>query len=371
MHGGNLVWAATLAGCSPSAILDFSASINPLGPPQSALDALQVSIPDLRNYPDPDYRALRQALSQHHDLPIEWILPGNGSAELLTWASRELATLPLTYLLTPAFGDYFRALKAFNAPLQLQPLSGFDDRPTPANAASPLDDLAQLAQLANPTAGLLINNPHNPSGRLFSAEAILPLLPQFKLVVIDEAFMDFLPPSTQQSLIDAVVDYPNLVILRSLTKFYSLPGLRLGYAIAHPDRLQQWQQWRDPWSVNTLAAAAAIAALQDTAFQQKTWDWLAEARSQLVAGLAQLPHLFPLPSSANFLLVRCQISVTALQQQLLTQHQILIRDCVSFPELGDGYFRVAVRTVAENQRLIDGLAQVLSQHLSQHLPQQP
>ncbi|PSB05934.1 threonine-phosphate decarboxylase, partial [filamentous cyanobacterium CCP2] len=136
------------------------------------------------------------------------------------------------------------------------------------------------------------------------------------------------------------------------------PGLRLGYAIAHPDRLQRWQQWRDPWTVNVLAEAAAMAALKDQAFQRQTWEWLNEARSQLFHGLAALPGLRPLPGAANFLLVESDYPVVPLQQQLLRQHQILIRNCLSFPELGDRFFRVAVRTVAENQRLLAGLAAV-------------
>ncbi len=352
-HGGNLVWAASWAGCPPADILDFSASINPLGLPQSAVLAIQANLAALRDYPDPEYLALRQALSQQHNLPIDWILPGNGAAELLTWAGRELAKLAATYLLTPSFSDYLRALNGFGAKITRQPLK--------LESAPP-----HLLIPAPPGCGLLLNNPHNPTGRLFSVQAILPLLYQFALVVIDEAFMDFLPPAQQQSLIELVPKYPNLVILRSLTKFYSLPGLRLGYAIAHPERLKRWQTWRDPWSVNLLAAEAGVAVLQDYAFQQRTWDWLPPARQQLFDGLAALPALQPFPGSANFLLVRSQMHVPTLQQQLLSQHQILIRDCLSFPELGESYFRVAVRTVSENQRLLDALADCLPSLASPH-----
>lgn len=316
---------------------------------------MQANFSNLRDYPDPDYHLLREALSHQHQLPVEWILPGNGSAELLTWASRELAALEATHLFTPAFGDYWRALRAFEARVVTHSLL---EANWFAQAVMPVP-LSKLESQAT-AQGLLLNNPHNPSGRLFTVESILPLLEQFHLVVIDEAFMDFLPLQQQQSLIDRVPDYPNLVILRSLTKFYSLPGLRLGYAIAHPDRLKRWQQWRDPWSVNLLAAVAAVAVLQDTTFQQQIWDWLPPARSRLFAGLANLPLLTPLPSAANFLLVHCQTSVTQLQQRLLQQHQILIRDCLSFAELGDAYFRVAIRTLEENQRLLDGLAAGLS-----------
>ncbi|MCZ0904078.1 aminotransferase class I/II-fold pyridoxal phosphate-dependent enzyme, partial [Microcoleus sp. HI-ES] len=139
--------------------------------------------------------------------------------------------------------------------------------------------------------GLLLNNPHNPTGLLFAREAILPYVKQLGMVVVDEAFMDFLPPSEQETLIDAVEEFPNLVILRSLTKFYSLPGLRLGCAIAHPDILRRWQLLRDPWPVNTLAAAAAAAVVRDAAFERQTWDWLPVARRELFEGLANLPGL--------------------------------------------------------------------------------
>ena len=173
--------------------------------------------------------------------------------------------------------------------------------------------------------------------------------------------MDFLPPEAEQSLIGLVQEYENLVILRSLTKFYSLPGLRLGYAIAHPQRLAKWKSWRDPWPVNTLAAAAAIAALEDTEFQNLTWKWLPGARNQLFQGLASIPGLTPIEGSVNYLLVESQRPTSQLQQNLLRQHQILIRDCLSFKELGDRFFRVAVRTKADNQCLLTALETIQNQ----------
>lgn len=353
-HGGNLAWAAALAGCPPELILDFSASINPLGSPQSAVVAIQTHLQALRAYPDPEYHQLRAALGQVHQLPPDWILPGNGSAELLTWAGFELSKLAVTYLITPAFGDYRRALRAFETNVLECPLSNFgfwilDFGLVIKNHKS---------QIPNRD-GLLLNNPHNPTGCLFSRETILPYLEQFALVVVDEAFMDFLPPDQQQSLIPLVQQYPNLVILRSLTKFYSLPGLRLGYCVAHPDRLQRWQSLRDPWPVNALAAAVGIAVVEDADFQQQTWAWLAQARPQLFQGLAQLPGLQPYKSAANFLLVQSEQPSSLVQEKLLKHSKILIRDCLSFPELGDRYFRVAVRSLEDNQRLLNALSAIL------------
>ena len=387
-HGGNLVWAAALAGCPPSAILDFSASISPLGPPNSAIAAIMSQLGNLRHYPDPDYSELRLALSHFHNVPPEWILPGNGSAELLTLAGKELSQLAATILITPAFGDYYRSLAAYDANLLEFPLLGTlgdkgefafpslltDATPDATTERQSLQRGEPAQRAASGTSatrwlinrvlkpgfspsqcGLLLNNPHNPTGKLFSIAEILPYLEQFALVVVDEAFMDFLPPDEEQSLIGLICEYPNLVVLRSLTKFYSLPGLRLGYAISQSDRMNQWRSWRDPWPVNTLAAAAAIAAVADKEFQSLTWEWLESARNELFQGLAKLPGLQPLESAANFLLVESQHSVSQLQQQLLKDSQILIRDCLSFKELGDRYFRVAVRSKSDNQRLLAGL----------------
>jgi histidinol-phosphate/aromatic aminotransferase/cobyric acid decarboxylase-like protein len=168
-----------------------------------------------------------------------------------------------------------------------------------------------------------------------------------------------LPPEQSESLISLVEKYPNLIILRSLTKFYSLPGLRLGYAIGHPDYLQQWQAWRDPWPVNILAEAAAIAGIEDQAFQQQTWDWLKSARPNLEKNLASIAGLFPLTASVNFILVKTNFASSRLQKQLLMNHHLLIRDCLSFPELGDHFFRVAVRTEADHQKLLQGLTEFI------------
>jgi len=372
VHGGNLAWAAALAGCPPSAILDFSASISPLGPPESALDAIQAHLSSLTAYPDPDYGELRTALGEAFNVDPDWILPGNGSAELLTWAAWDLSKLEATYLVTPAFGDYWRALKAFGAqvldcPLDLKSWDWETGSGLVTDDLSVSDRSFVSPSLALPVPvaldvdrGLLLNNPHNPTGLLFGREAIRPYLEHLALVVVDEAFMDFLPPSEQQSSIAQVEEFPNLVILRSLTKFYSLPGLRMGCAIAHPDILRRWQLLRDPWPVNALAAAAAATVVRDTAFERQTWDWLPVARRELFEGLADLPGLRPMAGAANFLLVESSVSVAAIQKSLLQRHRILIRDCLSFPELGDRFFRVAVRERADNMRLIAGLADAIS-----------
>jgi L-threonine-O-3-phosphate decarboxylase len=355
-HGGNLSWAAEIADCSPCALLDFSASINPLGMPDSAIEVLNQSAIALTSYPDPNYSELKKAIAAHHNVDPLWILPGNGAAELLTWACRELADLKQTYLLTPGFADYDRALAAFGAKVKRIALTDFN-QPLLSTPGLPPSVTAPTALKQNN--GILLNNPHNPTGQWASAATVRSEIldnPHYSLVVVDEAFMDFLPESRSHSVIPWIQDYPQLVVVRSLTKFYAIPGLRLGYAVAHPDRLARWQKWRDPWSVNTLAARVGEVVLGDRAFQARTYGWLAEAKPLLIEGLKQIPGLEIFEGSVNFVLVRLDYSVMELQVRLLRNHRIYIRDCLSFVELGDRFFRVAVRTMDENQRLVAGLA---------------
>jgi L-threonine-O-3-phosphate decarboxylase len=343
-HGGNIEWAAAIAGCMPSEILDFSASINPLGMPASVMEVLRSpqTLAQIYHYPDPNYTRLRQAIAKYHQVSPDWIMPGNGAAELLTWACRDLAALDMVKLPVPAFTDYLRALRAAGANFEKISLE----------MGNKIEDLADSHRQS---IGILLNNPHNPTGSVYQRHQLLPLLESYDFVVIDEAFMDFLPPSESQSLIDLVGRHPNLVLLRSLTKFYALPGLRIGYAIAHPDRLRLWQTWRDPWSVNCLAMEAAIAALADREFQHKTWQWLPTARAHLYENLERIPGFSPMMGAANFLLVRSEQSVLPLRDYLLHKHRILIRDCQSFPELGDRYFRLCVRTLIEQEKLLQGI----------------
>ncbi|MEB3292186.1 MAG: threonine-phosphate decarboxylase CobD [Synechococcales bacterium] len=359
-HGGNLRWAAELVGCLPQDILDFSASINPLGLPDSAIAAIHTTLPTLTAYPDPHYQRLRQAIATHHGIDCDWILPGNGAAELLSLACRELAQ-HVTALFTPAFADYLRGLAAYDGVVGRLAIADFL---TDGHSAVP-KSRSLRQRLGNPSGSiaLLLNNPHNPTGYLWARSQIQAWIEEADLVIVDEAFMDFLPADRDQTVIEWVQQYPQLVVVRSLTKFYAIPGLRLGYAIAHPDRIKQWQTWRDPWSVNSLATAVGEAVLNDRPYQQRTYEWLAIAKPQLETGLQQLGLDF-YPSVSNFLLVKTAQSVPDLQRQLLQRDRILIRNCLSFPELGDRFLRIAVRLVPENHRLLLSLASLINPEVS-------
>jgi len=364
-HGGNLAATAARLGCRPSQLLDASASLVPFGPPWAARwPLLQAALglspgASLRGYPDRDYRALRTALAQCHQWESleapgpDWLLPGNGAAELFTWAARDGAAAGLNVLPQPGFADYPRALACWGGAWQPQPL--------------PLQAGVAPQAFPDPPAGavLWLTNPHNPTGALWSRASLEPLLERFALVIADEAFLPLVPDGERQSLIPLVPRHPNLVVIRSLTKLWSIAGLRLGYALGHPERLARWARWRDPWPVNGLAVAVAEALLADPAgwrrWTARVQGWVAREGPWLTAQLAALPGLTPLPSAANYLLVRGEVSLQPLRERLECRHRILVRDCRSFDGLGEHWLRIGYQGRRGNRRLLRALEQEWAQ----------
>jgi histidinol-phosphate/aromatic aminotransferase/cobyric acid decarboxylase-like protein len=372
-HGGNLEASAARLGCRPDQLLDASASLVPFAPPRALQQALRRA--PLRPYPDRGYTALRRRIAERHGLDPAWVLPGNGAAELFTWAGRDAAALGASLLPLPGFADYRRALDCWGGagrevplPLPGPPdgsLDGPPDRPPaglPAAAeAWPLPDGAEPV--------LWLTNPHNPSGQLWSRASLEPLLERHALVIADEAFLPLVPGGEAHSLVPLLAEHPNLVVIRSLTKLFAIAGLRLGYALGEPERLARWSRWRDPWPVNALAAAAGEALLADgrayARWCARVQSWVAAEGDWLQRQLAPLPGLTPLPSAANFLLLRGGSreqprSLEPLRQALERRHRILLRDCRSFAGLGEGWLRLGYQDRAGNRRIVRALSRELS-----------
>jgi histidinol-phosphate/aromatic aminotransferase/cobyric acid decarboxylase-like protein len=355
-HGGNRLAVARRLGCRPEQLLEASASLVPFGPPASVRTSLRRALAGaaIRDYPDRDQQALRQAIAQRHGLEAAMVLPGNGAAELFTWAGRDAAQAGVSLLPVPGFADYQRALACWQGAWRPLALPLRWSGPFPQPFAAPTEAAAVL----------WITNPHNPTGQLWSRESLVPLLERFALVIVDEAFLPLVPGGEAQSLLPWVGRCPGLVVIRSLTKLAAIPGLRLGYALADPTRLARWAAWRDPWPVNGLAAAAGVALMADRAWDQRVQGWLAREGPWLAGELAQLPGLVPMASAANFLLVRGEragqpCSLNGLRLALEQRHRILVRDCRSFTGLGESWLRLAVLDRRGNRRLLGALAQEL------------
>jgi len=358
IHGGNRIAAARRLGCSPARLLDASASLVPFGPPAGLRRQLGRALhggpaSPLRDYPERGYAALRGVIADHHALPADWVLPGNGAAELFTWAARDAAGTGRSLLPAPGFADYGRALACWGGSSDRQPLPVRWDDGFPA----PFPD--------SPAADVLwICNPHNPPGQLWSLASLEPLLERYALVIADEAFLPLVPGGEAQSLVPLLARTPNLVVIRSLTKLFAVAGLRLGYALASPERLARWAAWRDPWPVNALAALAGEALLGDrpgyARWSSRVERWVAREGAWLSARLAAVPDLVPMPSATNFLLVRGErqgrpLDLEPLRRGLEERHRILLRDCRSFEGLGSGWLRIALLDRPSHRRLLRAL----------------
>ncbi len=351
-HGGTIFTVARTLGVATAQILDFSASINPLGMSPLVRAALTSSLDSLVHYPDASHIEIKQALANYHSLPLQNFTIANGSTGLIYNLP---AVLPgkKALIISPSFSEYVRALKQHGweaGHFVLTPENDF------------FIDLAKLERsLAGGVDALFLCNPGNPNGTLYSLKLIEQIytlcLSAGTFLVLDEAFMDFCEECSAKQMITAC---DKAIILRSMTKYFAIPGLRLGYAICNEPLAKRLESMGGPWSVNTLALTAGVAALQDTPHNRRTLEYIWQERAKLSQLLGQFSQLKVYPSSANYLLLEITNNQTSLEiKEELLLHRILIRDCASFTGLTDKFFRIAVRTEEENTSLIEKLGRIL------------
>jgi threonine-phosphate decarboxylase len=341
-HGG------TSLPCHESAI-DFSVNINPLGPPLSVLALLRDKLPGIARYPDGECAALTGRLAAVHEVAPNQIVVGNGSTELIYAIARACRPARIA-MAEPTFTEYLRASLLVGAAVEhwLAGGSNFDLEPFDPGEA----DLVWLC------------NPNSPTGRLWPA-GVLPnwisRRPSTRFV-IDEAFLPFLEDEREHSLIAQVRALPNLIVLRSLTKLYAVPGLRLGYAVTTATLAQAIRSQLPAWSVNGLAQAAGLAAVADSGFLAMTRAWFKVERKAFDQALGRLvAHLEFIPSQANFSLLRLRHGSSGWLVRALAERGILIREASNFVGLSAEYLRVAMRTAAENERLIREMREAIAE----------
>lgn len=354
IHGGNIWGVSKKLHKRPGEILDFSASINPLGLSPKAAEGVRLSLSLAAPYPDPACVELKQALSAYYSVSALELLPANGSTQLI-YLLPEVLRPERALIVEPAFSEYALALKLYGCAcdgLALKESGGFalDLKRLAKRLGKARYDLVYIASPANPTGVATEKDALTEAAAICrSAGATL---------VVDEAFADFSPGT---SITQDAPSLGNVVVLRSMTKFFSMAGLRLGFMVSGAPAIKTFASHMPPWSVNTLASAAALASLSDKAYLRATADWIGSERPYLFERLKKLPGLTPFASDANYFLVKIDApSVTApvLKARLL-ERGIMIRDLSSFRGLGERYFRVAVRKRAENRRLLDGLSAAL------------
>ncbi len=356
VHGGNIYEVAASLGCAPEDLLDFSASINPLGPPAGLIDEVNRHFHRLIHYPDIHNRALTRALASFHGLDPDRVVIGNGSTELI-YRLPEVLRISRVLVVLPTFSEYPKAFELHGLAIDrllCGPNHGFQPS---------VRDLEQAALRSRPQA-ILVTHPGSPSGVLLEAPVRRWLLDfchrSGAFLVIDEVFADF---CEQESFKGQLLAAERLVLIRSMTKFYGIPGLRLGYVLCAPALAADLRRRLPPWSVNTLAQLAGVFCLRQQAYRTETLELIERERNRMRREMSAMAGLKVFDGQANYLLARLAPdgpTAAQIRDRLLAGHRLLIRDCSSFAGLDKHDFRVAVKRPEENDRLLDALSRLLN-----------
>lgn len=337
LHGGDVY---TYQG-----VRDLSANINPFGVPDRILSSINKSLCELPNYPDYACRGLRKKLAEDTGCKKEWIICGNGAADLLFTLAAALKPKK-ALLAVPGFAEYEEALNTSDTELIyyfLQRENGYQMSEEYLKLLTPDMEMAFLC------------SPNNPTGAVVKKELLLKIIRICKenhiLLVVDECFNDFLEEPEEYSVIDQIGQWDNLFILRSFTKMFAIAGLRLGYGItSNQDIIEKMYKFRQPWPVSIPAQAAGIAAVDEKEFVDRTRAFIRKEKEYIYKELERLDVKY-WKSAANYIMFQC---CTNLKERLL-KHQILIRDCSNYKNLDKGHYRVAVKSHEDNSAFIKGL----------------
>lgn len=347
IHGGN---------CLKRSIIDFSVNTNPLGLPKGLSCIISKNTDCVLRYPDPSSGRLKRKLAALHAVGTENIAIGNGSIEFIYLVPRAFKT-KRALIITPTFSEYEFAVRS-NGSI-----------PAFFNACEKDDfriDCARLAECLPRRDALFLCNPNNPTGAILHSDDVLYLsrfLRKYRgLLILDEAFIEFTGESERTAVISEALKNRSIVILRSLTKFFAIPGLRLGYAIGHKRIIEKIVKLQYPWNVNGPAQLAGVKVLADKVYMDRTRLFVAKERQYMSGRLGSIKGLRVYPSSANFIL--CKLQDASIQDsgeltQELLRRGIYIRACGNFRALNDKFFRVAVRRRDDNNRLINSMEKVL------------
>jgi cobyric acid synthase CobQ/L-threonine-O-3-phosphate decarboxylase len=347
-HGGNIHAAASVKAIEIDDILDFSANINPLGAPEWLRSCVSSGLDSILHYPDPAASALKKIISENYAIPLRNVLVANGSTELLYQLPRVLqckrAVVPV-----PCYIDYLKVMELAGIEVKTVELSEQHDF---------VVDLRKIETILEPDDLVVLGSPNNPTGRMVNSAEILHLANKSPRVtfLVDEAFLEFVDGA--ESLAGKAA---NIITLHSLTKFYAIPGLRLGFGV-FPDHIaDQLQKLLPPWTVNSLAQKVGEQALVDLEYQKKTRAYCLQCRKGMQEKLATFRDLKVFPTVANYFLIRLsdQFTVAELQERL-AGHNILIRDCSNYQGLGSQFFRIAVRSESENEQFTEALSEILA-----------
>ncbi len=347
-HGGNILAHSRKLGLSPERILDFSASITPLGLSRRARTEITRRMLVVPHYPEPYAESLTRVIAGHYGLSPASVLCGNGSTELIYLLAALLK--PKKVLVTaPAFSEYRRACELNGAQTVHVLLRAEQEFALDADAFI-------RAMKSNACDMAFLCNPNNPTGSLATKADILSIANAARklrsYLVVDEAFIEF---CDGESVMASVARNPFLIVLRSMTKFHALAGLRLGFGVFGRELAARLRHRKEPWSVNSLAAAAGSVVLSDSAYRKASRSLMRREKRYVENRFKEMKIRY-VPSDANYYLF--SVRNPGATTRHLERKGILVRDCSNFTGLGKGYLRIAVRSRKENMVLMRELKQI-------------
>jgi len=348
-HGGNVYKFAKEHQVNVEDIIDFSANINPFGLSDVIKEAIPSMFEKVLNYPDPNYTDLKDVISSFEGIPEEQIILGNGAIECIFLLAEHLKAKHLI-IPVPTFVEYERAFSKYQTEISYYKMSDMI-----------LDIDCLIESFSDQVDAVIICNPNNPTGALVERTALEKLLNYTKehqiALIMDEAFIDFTDDEDKNTMKTYIDSYSNLIILKSLTKFFAIPGLRLGYLMTgHKELIESINNNRMPWSINSIASQVGELVLKDDLYIQKTKEWIVKERQWFYNQLSSIDGIYPYTSQGNYIFFKTDGS--DLDKQL-AKYSIMIRNCNNYEGLSEGYFRVAIKDRNSNLKLISCIKEIL------------
>ena len=366
-HGGNIY--KIFREKNIDKILDYSSNINPYGLPENLKKEIFEKLFVLERYPDPDYIELREKIAEKNNLNIENVIVGNGATEIIFLFMKILSPKKVL-IVSPTFGEYERAIKASTLANDSLEINYFELKET-ENFVLNVKNLE--TELENNYDLLILCNPNNPTGqflKLKKLEEILKICEQKNTkLFVDEAFVEFVEDWENESIINSKENKENLFVIRAFTKFFAIPGLRLGYGICFNNNLlKKMLEKKEPWSVNNIADLAGKTVLDDENYIQKTKEWIKDQKKYMYENLNKIEGLRAYKTEVNFILLKIEdnllekgLDVKNLRKKML-EKGILIRDASNFIYLNKHYFRLAIKDKLNNEKVIETLTSILKNY---------
>lgn len=348
-HGGNAKEISRDNKMEYDKILDFSANINPLGMPSSVKKAIIEGLDEIEKYPDITYFELKCAIGEFENINKNNLILGNGAADVLFNVVRGINPKN-TLILAPTFSEYEEATKAINGNIIYYKLKEENNFYIQEDILNYINSELDL---------MFICNPNNPTGVVTTKDLLVKILIRAKknnvMVIIDESFLDFIKGNL--SMISYINEYENLIIIKSLTKFFALPGIRIGYGICgNIDLKEKIEKISPAWNINILAEIATKIGIKDDNYIRKSISFIEAEKNHLYSEIKEIKGLKVYEPSVNFIFLKTLIKVN-LKSELL-KNNILIRSCSNYEGLDNNYYRIAVRTHEENSILIKNIRNI-------------